>query len=288
MAFKASKERKRKAREPIAQGTQLIASAAISDAYGSDLKALIDRMVKDYHAELSAAMQAPSAEGVLTEDASVTGLMKRTLQRLDRKWRGIFAPYAKRAAEAFVAKTDKYSQFSAKHSLKSLGIDQPKDVKTQEIKNSLQSAIEQNVSLITNIQEKFATEIEGVVYRSIASSNPEELGADKIMDFLKDREGMTKRRAQFIAEDQTSKLYTALNKSRMEQNGVSKFKWKHSSASLHPRQTHIDRQYQDVGYGPGIFRLDSPELWEGPEQDQGLPGEAIHCRCRMIPIVDLD
>lgn len=288
MAYRASKERKRKGREPLVQGKQLVASAALDDAYSSELKSLIDRMVKDYRAELSQAFDAPPVEDHFTEDASATHYLKRTLQKLDRKWRSVFVPFAKRAAENFTAKANKYSEFTAKHSLKSLGIDKLKDAPTKEIQETLLSSIQENVALITNIQEKFANDIEGVVYRSVASNNPEELGSDKVMKFLMEQGDMTKRRATLIAEDQNSKLYTNLNKVRMDQNGISKFRWKHSSASKYPRHTHIERQTQDVGYGPGVFRFDSPELWEGPENDQGLPGEAIRCRCRMIPVVDID
>lgn len=288
MAFTASKERKRKSREPVAQGKPLVANAGLEDAYSSELKKLIDRMVADYRAELSDAFNAPPVEEHFTEDASATHYLKRTLQKLDRKWRTIFAPFAKRHAEAFTAKANKYSEFSAKHSLKQLGIDEPKDAQTAEIKETLQASIQENVALITNIQEKFANDIEGVVFRSVASNNPEEQGSDKVLSFLMDQGNMTKRRAQLIAEDQNSKLYTNLNKVRMEQNGVSKFKWRHSSASKYPRESHIRREKDDIGYGPGIYRFDSPELWEGPENDQGLPGEAIRCRCRMIPIIDVD
>lgn len=286
MAFRASKERKPKAK-PVAQGNQLIANAGIEDWYYKSLKNAIGEMVEDYSRELTRAFSKRDVQAYYTADASPISIMKRILRRLNSKWREVFAAFANTHAESFAKKGDDFSQFSARHSLKKLGIDNPKDATQFEVGEILKSSIAENVALITNIQQDFANEVEGTVYRSLASNNPE-AGSQAVVEHLKTREGITDRRAKMIARDQNSKLYTNLNKARMEVNGVEKFRWKHSSAGKKPRHTHIDRERQDVGYGPGIFRLDSPELWEGPKNDQGLPGEAINCRCRMIPIINLD
>lgn len=285
MSFKASKIRGKR-KEPVARGKQLIANAAIEEAYAKKIKILIDRMTKDYKKELFEGFDHKDVEAFYGADASTTVLFKRILGRLDRKWRGIFTAFAKDHAGWFAKKVDNYSTFTAKYSLKSLGLAEPKDVNTEALKETLQATIADNVSLITNIQEDFAKNIEGAVFRSIASDNPEE-GSPAVMRELMERGNMSKRRAMLIAEDQNAKLYSALNSERMQQNGVELFGWKHSSAGKYPRESHIAREKQDVGYGPGIFRFDSPELWEGPKADQGLPGQAIRCRCRMIPIIQL-
>lgn len=286
MAFKASKTRGRRT-QPVAKGTQLIANAGIADAYAKSIKELIDAMMKDYRSELSAGEKHPDVEELYSGDASPTSFFKRILGRLDKKWRGVFTSFAKRHAEAFTKQVNNYSAFSTNHSLKQLGLDNPKDATTQRMSESIAAAIQENVALITNIQESYAKDIEGYVFRSIASPNPTENGIDQLMGNLMDTGDMSKRRAQLIAQDQNLKLYSALNKERMESNGVEKFQWKHSSAGKYPRHTHMEREKEDVGYGPGIFRFDSPELWEGPESDRGLPGQAIRCRCRMIPVIDL-
>lgn len=286
MAFRASKERKAKAK-PVAQGGQLIANAGIEDWYYKSLKNAIQEMTDEYRRELVRAFSKRDVQAYYTADASPISIMKRTLRRLNTKWREVFAAFANTHATSFAKKGDDFAAFSSRHSLKKLGIDDPKDATQFALGEILKSSIAENVALITNIQQDFANDIEGTVYRSLASNNPDS-GSQAVVEHLKTREGITDRRAKIIARDQNSKLYTNLNKVRMEANGVEKFRWKHSSAGKVPRHTHIDRERQDVGYGPGVFRLDSPELWEGPRNDQGLPGEAINCRCRMIPIISLD
>jgi uncharacterized protein with gpF-like domain len=285
MAFKASKARGKR-KEPVARGTQLVPNAALKEAYAKKIKTLIDRMVDDYKDELFQGFGHKDVEFFYGEDASTTAIFKRILGRLDRKWRGVFAAFAKTHANWFASKVNTYSSFTVKHSLKSLGLAEPKDINTQNIKETLQATIAENVNLITNIQEDFAKNIEGLIFRSIASDNPED-NSPAVIRELMERGNMTKRRATLIAEDQNSKLYSALNSERMQQNGVELFGWKHSSAGKYPRESHIAREKEDVGYGPGIFRFDSPELWEGPKADRGLPGQAIRCRCRMIPIIQL-
>lgn len=284
MAFSASKERKRKTK-PLATGKQLVANAGIEAWYRDDLDALIGDMLADYRAELQDAYKKRTVKEYYTADASATSIMNRTLRRLRTKWTEIFGKFADRHALMFADKANRYSEFSAKHSLKSLGLDDPKDAKKSEIRDVLQASIAENVALIKNIQQDVANDVEGAVYRSLASNDPTQ-GTTAVMEELVERGGITRRRAAVIARDQNSKLYTNLNKARMEANGVEKFKWKHSSAGKTQRRVHVDRQTQDVGYGPGIFRFDSPELWEVRQADAGLPGEAINCRCRMVPVFD--
>lgn len=285
MAFRASKIRERK-RKTVAEGSQLIPSATITNEYTRKLNALMDEMERDYRKELLIAFKNPDVKEHYAEDASPTVLFKRVLSRLDRKWRGVYSEFAKRHVNWFTEKVDSHSSFTAKHSLSTLGLDKPKDASTESMVQAIQASIAENVNLITNIQEQFTKDIEGSVFRSIADPNPTKSGSDALMEDLVKRVGIEKRRAQFIAEDQNSKLYTALNKERMRQNGIDKFRWKHSSAGKTPRESHLQRQHEDIGLGPGIFYLDSPQLWEGPKNDQGPPGYAMRCRCRMIPVID--
>ena len=88
----------------------------------------------------------------------------------------------------------------------------------------------------------------------------------------------SKKRVDLIARDQNSKVYTSLATERMRQNGVEYFEWMHSSAGKVPRQTHVDKDGM-------VFQVDDPRLWTGPKADQGPPGWAINCRCRMKPLI---
>lgn len=283
MAFRASKERGRR-KTPMAQGQPLIPNSGIAAWYEREIRKELDAMTKEYKEETRASFRTSSVRQFYSEDASPTGVFKKSLGRLRKKWEKRFKELASKLAPKFVSKGATFSEFRSKHVLKGLGIVDPNDPKSVDFHATLQASIQENVALITNIQQDFANRIEGAVYRSVASNNPEENGLSKVMQELLTGEGVSKRRAHNIAVDQNSKLYTNINKQRMQSNGMDFFRWKHSSAGKTQRHTHIQRQTQDIGYGPGIFRFDSPELWEGPQADAGLPGEAISCRCYMIPV----
>lgn len=285
MAFKASTERGRK-KKVAGEGKQLFINAGVEAWYRKELDREILAMTQDYREAIRGCFENRSVRAFYTEDAAAANVFQGAMTRLRKKWAKRFEDLAKRLAPAFVQKGETYSAFTTKHVLKGLGVMDPNNPKSVDLHNALQASVAENVALITNIQQDFAKGIEGDVYRSIASNNPTENGSSKVMENLLKKEGITKRRAEVIARDQNAKLYTNLNKLRMEANGVKLFRWKHSSAGKTQRHTHLERQRQDVGYGPGIFRFDSPELWEGPQSDWGLPGEAINCRCRMQPIID--
>lgn len=283
MAFKASKERGRR-KTPMAQGKPMLPNAGIADWYSRELLREVNAMFKEYRVSTRDSFKDSSVRAFYAEDASPTNVFKKSLTRLRKKWEKRFSELAQRLAPKFVSKAANYSEFRSKHVLKDMGIADPRSPKSVEFHATLQASIQENVALITNIQQDFANRIEGAVYRSVASNNPNENGLSKVMEELLSGEGVTKRRAHNIAVDQNSKLYTNINKQRMQSNGMDFFRWKHSSAGKTQRHTHIERQTQDVGYGPGVFRFDSPELWQGPQADQGLPGEAINCKCYMIPV----
>ena len=86
-------------------------------------------------------------------------------------------------------------------------------------------------------------------------------------------------RAAFIARDQTSKLTTATNASRMKSAGVTRFRWRHSGGSFDPRVLHLQYDGQE-------FDLSDPPVIDERTGEKGLPGQAINCRCYMVPIID--
>jgi SPP1 gp7 family putative phage head morphogenesis protein len=147
--------------------------------------------------------------------------------------------------------------------------------KTREF---IKAATNENVALIKSIPRQYHAQVSKVVTRAIASGK----GTDEIYQNVKQYEGVTDRRAKFIAEDQTRKIYNGLNAKRMTQAGLDKFQWLHSGGGIHPRPYHLD-----VLDGQ-IFSVDDPPVINEDTGATGLPGEEPNCGCTMVPVVTSD
>jgi SPP1 gp7 family putative phage head morphogenesis protein len=279
MTFKASKIRKRRAPEPVGEGTQLIASAAIRDWYQKQLRAVTNAMLDDYRATINAALKTKTLKRFYANDASAQAQLSDVMAALNKKWLAIFKNYAKVTAEAFSEKVDKHSRATCWHSLSTAGVQQPRLPYTENIANTLGAAQKFNNTLITGIQVDAHEKIFNAVMLSLTSPNPEEQGTSGIENALKKTGEFTSKRIELIARDQNSKLYSSLNVERMKDNGVDKFRWVHSSAGKMPRPSHVAKDGE-------IFDLDDARLWTGPKADQGPPGWAVNCRCRAVPVID--
>jgi SPP1 gp7 family putative phage head morphogenesis protein len=281
MAFKASKTRQKKAREPLGVGKPLIPSAAIKAWYESEMNAMARAMIDDYKAVLTKVIDSPNVQEYYAQDASANNAFKKALSALEKKWYDAFNSFAAKASKQFTKKVDEQATSSTLFSLSTAGLKEPRATYSDSVKQTLQAAQEFNNTLITGIQQDVHEKIYTAVMLSLTSPNPEQQGSSGIVNALNDAGHFSKERTKLIARDQTSKVYSALSDDRMRENGCTKFKWMHSSAGKVPRESHVAKDGE-------IFELNDPRLWEGPKADQGPPGWAINCRCRKQPIFDFD
>lgn len=279
MAFRASKTRQRKAPAPVAEGTQLIASAAVREWYEKQMRAVTKSMLDDYRETINAALKTRPLRKFYAQDASAQALLNDVMSTLDKKWKTIFKNYAKMTAQAFIDKVDKHSRATCWHSLSTAGIEQPRMAYTDAVQNTLGAAQEFNNTLIVGIQTDVHEKIFNSVMLSLTSPNPEEQGISGIETALKKAGKFSNDRIDLIARDQNSKLYSTLNIERMKDNGIEKFRWIHSSAGKVPRPSHVAKDEE-------IFEMNDARLWTGPKADQGPPGWSINCRCRAVPVID--
>lgn len=278
MAFQASKTRGRRASNPVAEGKTLVPSSAIEAWYRGQLRALTRAMIDDYRKEIREALEHPEAERFFSQDAATDDLFKRVLNRLRRKWNDVFKGAAAKLAPEYVDKIDESSRTSTWFSLSTMGVEEPRDRYTDNIRNTLGAAKDFNYTLITNVSEEIHEKVYSAVMLSLTSPDPEQQGVSGIVNALREIGQFSEKRIDLISRDQNSKMYGSLNIQRLSDNGVEYFRWMHSSAGKVPRQTHLDRDGE-------IYRVDDPRLWEGPKADQGPPGWAINCRCRMRPLI---
>lgn len=147
---------------------------------------------------------------------------------------------------------------------------------TPEMSQRKDAIIAENVSLIKSIPEKYFTDIEGSVYRSLVRGGDRKGLADEIEKHFIQRDDKTRHRADIIAKDQIRKATSALTIVRQEAAGVTHGIWIHSAGQINPRHRHIKAHGK-------VFKLS-----EGyPCGDKGQyvkPGEEINCSCTFRPI----
>lgn len=269
------------------KGTRLALPAGVADRYRAKLQFLSRRMTVETareflmlwkHDDVQAYLAAHSGVAMDISPASQARLLANKLKaRFDQ----LFNENAKTYAESMVDQANAASSANTFMSLKEMsgGLSfKTKGVMTPVMREFLKATVAENVSLIKSIPDEYFRKVEGQVNRSIISGG----GLQQLTDYFQEQHGIEERRAKTIAIDQTHKAYNGLNKGRMQAVGIKAFQWIHSGGGLHPRPHHL---YDLNGKTFTWAKLPIIDLDTG---ERGIPGQAINCRCTMVPVVVFD
>lgn len=125
--------------------------------------------------------------------------------------------------------------------------------------------ISENVALIKSVPNRFFDEVEKLAANAVRTGRRwEDLAKD-----IQERTGIAEDRARLIARDQVGKLVGQLADERHKDLGLTHFIW---------RTVRDDRVREEHEALNG----DRFEIGVG-DPDEGLPGEAINCRCYEEP-----
>lgn len=256
-------------------GKPLTYSAGQMERYQRLIGKLTSAMFKDYRRELATVFKANE---VITIDASISSQARITLNRLRDKWARIFRRESPRIVDQIVNGIDKASSDTLKQSLKALagGITLKTDAMPAALKQAVGAAVSENVALIKSIEAQYHTQIEGAVMRSL---QPGGRGMADVFEALQKYEGITDRRRDTISRDQTRKITASMDVERAKSAGIKKFKWLHSGGGSEPREDHVAMSGE-------IFEYDKPPIIDKRTGERGYPGQAINCRCQMIPVIE--
>jgi SPP1 gp7 family putative phage head morphogenesis protein len=267
--------------KPMFKGAPLVANAAIADKYKRRLFGLIDQLTKDARRVATEIYNSGAVDIHTTAGADVTasGQANLLLGALEKKFKALFRDAAKKVAPEFVGRVDTDSAKSLYSSIKQMsgGLSLKTSVETQVTRDVLKLAVSENVDLIKSVGDQYLNKIKRSVYKSITSGD----GLQTILKTINKTGEVTQRRAELIARDQTSKVYSQVNKVRMEKIGLKKFEWMHSGGGAHPREDHIKLDGK-------VFSFSNLPVIDSRTGGRGVPGQAINCRCRAIPVFDFD
>lgn len=147
------------------------------------------------------------------------------------------------------------------------GLDLAMLLSSSDVAATVEDLIAWNVALIKDVSDQVQARIANAVFSGYRARTPSRQVAKQINEAL----GLGKRRALFIATDQSSKLSSALDQERRQQAGLEFWRWR----SSHKRNFRPEHQARD---GKEYSDKTAPK---------DLPGTLPGCGCRMQSILRL-
>lgn len=243
-------------------------NAGVEACYRKQLDKQIREMQKSVVYWLTANYKASGA--AVAMDASPAVFMCDAMKKLAKRWTKSFDSIAQKLADRFAGDAMKNSDVSLHNALGTAGFTVEFKM-TAPMNNALQATIAENVGLIRSIPEKYFTEVEGLVMRSVARGRD----LSYLTDELQKRYGITRRRAALIARDQNAKATSVMQAARQQSMGIKQGIWRHSHAGKEPRPSHVKADGKKFDIDKGMY-LDGKWV---------MPGEEINCRCTWSPVI---
>lgn len=249
-------------------------NAGVRAWYRKRLLKELDAMQRSVAYRLEAAYR--KREDEIVGDASpardLLAVFGASMQRWLRRWDALADWLGRRVVE----KVDATTTTGMKEAFRAAGFSVKFDG-TRSLNSVTQALIGENVSLIKSIARRYLTDVEGIVTRGVSMGR--DLGY--ISEQLGKRYAITKRRAKFIARDQTDKATQAIQRTRDEKLGITEGIWVHLPGQKTSRETHIAMNGQR-------FKLSGPDagLYDSAVGENVLPGFLPGCRCtyrRVLP-----
>lgn len=263
------------------RGLPLNYNASAQAKYVAALEKLAREMTRITRREVEGLFKSHghSVDSAYAMDASLASQARILCNALMNRFQKLFNDKAWPLAERMVSQQDAASKSSLAQSLKAMsgGLTIKTDIFNRQLGDITKAAVAENVALIKSISTDYINQVQGSVMRSITSGQ----GLKDLIPALENYEGVTHRRVKNIALDQTRKVYSAINRERMKAAGVKKFEWLHSGGSQKPRQLHIEMN-------GNIYEIDNPPIIDERTGERGLPGQAVNCRCRMLPVFEFE
>lgn len=261
------------------KGAMLNYNVAMQDRYVRALQSLVKQMTAQTIREVKKLLASPafdSANGSAMDAANPASQARILTNQLTAKFESLFGRKAKELADRMVAAADRSSKVALGLSLKQMsgGLTLKTDLLNKSLRTTLTATVAENVALIKSIPREFMLQVQGDILRGLSTGQ----GLADIVPALEQYEGVTLRRAKNIALDQTRKAYNNINKGRMQAIGVKKFQWVHSGGGQKPRELHIEMD-------GNIYSFDDLPVIDERTGERGIPGQAINCRCTMVPVI---
>lgn len=102
--------------------------------------------------------------------------------------------------------------------------------------------------------------------------------SDRLVEMIESRFGVTRRKAAFLADQETSLLTSKFREQRYKAIGIRDYIW----ATSHDEKVRDDHKHLDGQR----FSFDSPPITNRATGARNNPGEDFRCRCVPIPVIE--
>lgn len=141
-----------------------------------------------------------------------------------------------------------------------------------ELKEWIDSRVEENVDLITSISDESLPKVEKDLFRMLNSGTRNEEIRKNLMKTFK----LSKSQASLIARDQVNKLNGQIIRYKQEKLGIKKYIWR-TAGDQRVRDRHRELSGKTFKWD------DPPEIRPGVT---GHPGSDFQCRCYAEPVLE--
>jgi uncharacterized protein with gpF-like domain len=246
-------------------------NAGIEADYRRRVQKLVERMARSYERWVKAQYRETPPR--LAMDATPAQELRRELSLLGKRWQREIDATAPRLARWFAQSASRQSQASLRRILKDSGMTVEWRM-TPTMRDAYEATIAENIGLIRSIAQKYHSDVEGLVMRSVTAGR-DLAGLTKELEA---RYPITRKRAELIARDQNNKATAVFVRVRQVELGL-KAVWLHSHGGKEPRPTHLANSGKTYDPAKGWFDPDPKvrrRIW---------PGELINCRCVSKSVV---
>ena len=237
-------------------------------AYRKRLLRLIEKMHKSAIWWIRAEYRSKESE--IAGDKSPARSLAQVIRHRAKDWQKLFNIEADKIAAWFIGNVDKAATNGTKEALKQ-SLPAVKFDSSRVYNNTMMAHIQENVALIKSIPEKYFSDVETLVMRSVAKGRD----LKTLTDELQERYGLTRKRAALIAKDQNEKATSKLAQIRQLSLGIEFGTWRHSHAGKEPRKSHLKADKK-------VFRISKGMYIDG---EWIMPGEKINCKCTWTPLI---
>jgi len=274
---------KRPTTDKYLKGDPINAPTAVRAAYQQELRDLIEEIAHEVVNEISAWSEHPDVKEFYAEDDSPASQARILTNSIISKFLAKFSRKAKTIADRFTKRSNEANKASVHSSIRKLtgNLALPAAPLSPAMQEVLTAATAENVSLIKSIGSEYLGKVQQSVLRSLSQGT----NISQLVKDINKLKGVSLRRAQIIAYDQTHKISNALSRERFKRAGLKKYIWRHTGGSNEPRPLHVH-------YDGRTFEYDTPVLIQKAQGKQpevyGFPGTLINCSCRMQPVLGFD
>ena len=163
--------------------------------------------------------------------------------------------------------------------LSATNVDIAQMIGPQAARQTVESAIAYNVSLVKDISAEAQRKMTAIVYDGLRANKP----AREVAKELRGVVALGRARSIRIASDQLSKLTSSLADERRRDAGITAWKWLHSG-KRNPRQDHIARNGNIYSDDPAqVGQVLEGQTVNAPPEDR--VGQLPFCGCRSQSVL---